>query len=572
MFGTKREEAGMQGGESAKAAQPAALSETADEAERGLSLSFARTLSWLSLVVVLLTSLGLSFFISNSARQTLMHRQENFITVLTQNLNNQIFQRFAVPTIMAYGRISLREAPQYERLDKVVKSVIEGLPVTKLRLYDFSHVVAYSTMPGEIGKKGLAPLGIEKVLAGEMSQPEIVAAMPVWRALFSMPLDPGSFQLRVLYPLRGDAFRLGRTPVLGVLELTQDITADYVQVLAFQCIIVVMCLLSSVVLFALLLLIIHRAEKTLALRMQKNRQLEKEIQSTERLVSMGRVVASIAHEIRNPLGIIRSTAELLQRRASKVQDKGTMRLLQAIYDESVRLSQTVNDFLDYARPRQPKQDPVDLGLVLGQIFAFVEGEFARSGVEIAREVGESVWVLGDKDLLYRAFYNVLANARQALDGGGSIRVRLACDGDWAELAFTDSGKGFDPDVLPHLLEPFFTTKDGGTGLGLPIVKSIIESHGGSIALANAPEGGACVTVRLPLAKELMKKACAASHGEEEAAPVVLTASMDKAPQDARTGKEHAEGASAKDDGAPDGEDRVLAGDKPEVTARDGATV
>ncbi|MBR6468566.1 MAG: HAMP domain-containing histidine kinase [Desulfovibrio sp.] len=544
----------MQGSEPAKTAQApgASADEAVDEAERGLSLSFARTLSWLSLVVVLLTSLGLSFFISNSARQTLMHRQENFITVLTQNLNNQIFQRFAVPTIVAYGRISLREAPQYERLDKVVKSVIEGLPVTRLRLYDFSHVVAYSTTPGEIGKKGLAPIGIEKVLAGEMSQPEIVAAMPVWRALFSMPLDPGSFQLRVLYPLRGDAFRLGRTPVLGVLELTQDITADYVQVLAFQCIIVVMCLLSSVVLFALLLLIIHRAEKTLALRMQKNRQLEKEIQSTERLVSMGRVVASIAHEIRNPLGIIRSTAELLQRRASKVQDKGTVRLLQAIYDESVRLSQTVNDFLDYARPRQPRQDPVDLGLVLSQIFAFVEGEFARAGVEIDKETSGPVWVLGDKDLLYRAFYNVLANARQALDGGGRIKVRAACDGDWAELAFTDSGKGFDLDVLPHLLEPFFTTKDGGTGLGLPIVKSIIESHGGSIALANAPEGGACVTVRLPLAREVMKEALKAGAGAGEegtgasAEPVLLAEpAAPPAEEAARNAHGAAEGAQAR---------------------------
>ena len=132
MFGAKREDGTMQGSEPAKTAQApgASADEAVDEAERGLSLSFARTLSWLSLVVVLLTSLGLSFFISNSARQTLMHRQENFITVLTQNLNNQIFQRFAVPTIVAYGRISLREAPQYERLDKVVKSVIEGLPVT----------------------------------------------------------------------------------------------------------------------------------------------------------------------------------------------------------------------------------------------------------------------------------------------------------------------------------------------------------------------------------------------------------------------------------------------------------
>ena len=108
----------------------------------GLSLSYARTLSWLSLLVVLLVSLGLSFFISNQARQTLMERQEGFALLLAQNLNNQIFQRFAVPTILAYGHIALRQEEQHDRLDGVVRSVIEGLPVSRLRVYDFNRVVA----------------------------------------------------------------------------------------------------------------------------------------------------------------------------------------------------------------------------------------------------------------------------------------------------------------------------------------------------------------------------------------------------------------------------------------------
>lgn len=472
----------------------------ADEAERGLSLSYARTLSWFSLVVVLGTSLVLSFFISNQARDTLMQRQESFASLLAQNLNNQIFQRFAVPTIIAYGHISLREAQQYELLDKVVKSVIQGLPVARLRLYDFAHVVAYSTDVGEIGRSGLAPLGLENVLAGNRPKPDIIARLPMWQAPFRMPLEPGTFLLRVLYPLRGDAYRQGAgQPILGVLELTQDITTDYGQVITFQGIIVVLCLLSSVVLFSLLLLIIHRAERVLTARMQKNRQLENELQSTERLVSMGRVVASIAHEIRNPLGIIRSTAELLQRRAKKVEDKATVRLLEAIYDESVRLSQTVNDFLDYARPRQPRQDPVDIELVIAKILAFVGGEFGRNGVTLNTTMEERPWVLGDKDLLYRAFYNILANARQAMTGPGPIDIRVGVRGDKAVIDFRDSGPGFDEAALPHILEPFFTTKEGGTGLGLPIVRSIVESHGGAIALSNAEPHGALVEVTLPLA-------------------------------------------------------------------------
>ena len=101
---------------------------------------------------------------------------------------------------------------------------------------------------------------------------------------------------------------------MGALELTQDITGDYEQILLFQGVVVVTCLLSSVIMFALLLMLIQRAERVLADRMAKNRQLENELHSNEKLVSMGRVIASIAHEIRNPLGIIRSSAELLQRR------------------------------------------------------------------------------------------------------------------------------------------------------------------------------------------------------------------------------------------------------------------
>ena len=104
------------------------------EAEGGLPLSYARPLSWLSLVVILLTSLGLSFFISNSARETLLTRQEGFARLLVENLNSQIFRRFALPTLMGYGRIALRQPAQYDRLDQVVQSVLQGLPVERLRI------------------------------------------------------------------------------------------------------------------------------------------------------------------------------------------------------------------------------------------------------------------------------------------------------------------------------------------------------------------------------------------------------------------------------------------------------
>ena len=292
-------------------------------AEQDLPLSYARTLSWLSLLVIMATSLVLSFFIANSAREALLTRQENFSRLLAENLNHQIYRRFALPTLLAHGRIALRQPSQYERLDQVVQSVVHGLPMERLRIYDFTRVVAYSTSREELGRMGVGPESLDDTLRGGVPKPELISNIPDWRAIFHLPLPSGTFVLRTLYPLRGEPLQPGaEPPIMGALELTQDITSDYEQILLFQGVVVVTCLLSSVIMFALLLMLIQRAERVLADRMAKNRQLENELHSNEKLVSMGRVIASIAHEIRNPLGIIRSSAELLQRRMGKA-DAGT---------------------------------------------------------------------------------------------------------------------------------------------------------------------------------------------------------------------------------------------------------
>ena len=507
-------------------------------AEQDLPLSYARTLSWLSLLVIMATSLVLSFFIANSAREALLTRQENFSRLLAENLNHQIYRRFALPTLLAHGRIALRQPSQYDRLDQVVQSVVHGLPMERLRIYDFTRVVAYSTSKEELGRMGVGPESLDSTLRGGVPKPELISNIPDWRAIFHLPLPSGTFVLRTLYPLRGEPLQPGaEPPIMGALELTQDITSDYEQILLFQGVVVVTCLLSSVIMFALLLMLIQRAERV---RMAKNRQLENELHSNEKLVSMGRVIASIAHEIRNPLGIIRSSAELLQRRMGKA-DAGTSRILQAIYDESVRLSQTVNDFLDYARPRQPRQDLVDLDLVLSQVLAFLEGELGRVGVAIERATSPGLWVRGDKDLLYRAIYNILVNGQQAMDGPGIIRIssRRSDDGR-VVLEALDSGPGFDPALLDSVLDPFFTTKDGGTGLGLPIVSSIINSHGGEIRLANGPEGGALVRILLP-----------AAEPEKPEEPEIPAAAAEAQSAPAESGEAAARPADDREKGTPE---------------------
>ena len=472
-----------------------------------LPLSYARALSWISLVLILCTSLGISAVITNSARESLLRKQTDFALLLAENLNHQIYRRFTLPTMLVFGRIALRQPAQYERLDHIVLSVIHGWQLKSLRVYDLSSTVAYSIDKEELGNDALAGAAVRAALQGGAPEFEIISAIPMWQALFMVAaLEPGSFVLRTTFPLRVEG-RAGSEPevedaqetppTMGVLEFHQDITGDFKAVIAFQWLIVITIMLSSAVLFTLLLVFIRRADRVLALRLAQNRALEEDLHVSERLASMGRVVASIAHEIRNPLGIIRSSAELLLRRAGQT-DPRTSGILQAIFDEAVRLSQTVNDFLDYARPRQPRRDYVDLVQVLKQVLAFQEGHIERQGVQVELALQESLPVMGDKDLLYRALYNLVVNALQAMEGVGSLRVsgRTHADGR-VELALHDSGPGFDPENLPRLMDPFFTTKDSGTGLGLSIVNSIIISHGGAFGLENAADGGAVAQISLP---------------------------------------------------------------------------
>ena len=469
-------------------------------------LSYARTLSWISLVLIFCTSLGISVIITNSARESQLTKQTDFALLLAENLNHQVYRRFTLPTMLVFGRIALRQPAQYERLDQVVLSVIHGWQIKSLRIYDLSSIVAYSIDKEELGNESLAGGAVGNALNGGAPEFEIISAIPMWQALFMVAtLAPDSFVLRTTFPLRVETRATSGTesdeeetsPIMGVLEFCQDITEDFKAAIAFQWLIVGTIMLSSAVLFTLLLVFIHRADRVLTLRLAQNRALEENLHMSERLAGMGRVVASIAHEIRNPLGIIRSSAELLLRRTGQT-DPRTSGILQAIYDEAVRLSQTVNDFLDYARPRQPRQDYVDLVEVLKQVLAFQAGHIERQGVQLELELEKSLQVKGDKDLLYRALYNLVANALQAMQGAGSLHVsgRTHADGR-VELALRDSGPGFDPQNLPRAMDPFFTTKDSGTGLGLPIVNSIIGSHGGSIRLENAAEGGAVAHIFLP---------------------------------------------------------------------------
>lgn len=447
--------------------------------------------------------------IGNMARATLLERQQQYALLMAENLNHQIYRRFTLPTFLTFGRIALRNSKQFDLLDDVVRSTIHGLPIESLRIFGTDTLVNYSIDTEDLGKSGLAPINVENIFKDSTTNFEILSSMNILHAMFIMPLPKNSFIMRTTFPLSVDvkpykANDSREASVTGVLVITQDITDDYATIVNFQWILLATCLGTSAVLFIVLQFFIARSERILTARMERTRDLEKTLHDNETLTSMGRIIASIAHEIRNPLGIIRSSSELLLKRGrTNNTEPSSIAMLSAIFDESCRLSRTVNDFLDYARPRKPRQDSVNCALLLDQALSFLHTEFTKHSIELITQLETQLPVTGDKDLIYRAVYNVLTNALQAVGENGIIRVRARCTNKHTVLIEVhDSGPGFPLQSLTNVLEPFFTTKDQGTGLGLPIVNTIIQSHEGTLELTNAsPEygGGAIVRIELPLA-------------------------------------------------------------------------
>ncbi|CAM2061800.1 Histidine kinase [Desulfovibrionales bacterium] len=472
---------------------------------------FTKALSISSLILILASGMFLSIVIANSARQTLLAKQQEFGLILAENLNHQIYIRFIVPTMQYFQRIALRQPAQYEGLKKIILNTIHGLHIQELRIYDPDHVVSFSTSQENVGKESLAGLTVCKAFEKGEHGFEITSHTSPLGSFLQGTYAPGSVILKTFYPLRlkpeGDK-SIPKGTIIGVLEIAQDISDDYHTVVRFQWLIVITTLISSVALFLVLLVIIRKVDRLNAQGISERERLERELHQSEKMASMGRMVAGIAHEIRNPLGIIRSSAELLLKKYASPEDLNG-RILKAIFDESQRLSQTVSDFLDYARPRQPKQEVVDLARLLDQALMFLEQDSARSKVMVERRYLLemcSMRVLGDKDLLYRALYNTLTNALQAMANQveaenkkqtGRLIIESSATPTELTLTFTDNGPGFDEAIKDKLMDPFFTTKDQGTGLGLAITNNIIRSHDGDLSVENAARGGTRVTIKLP---------------------------------------------------------------------------
>ncbi len=232
-------------------------------------------------------------------------------------------------------------------------------------------------------------------------------------------------------------------------------------------------------------------------------QAQEEARRAERLAALGQLSAGLAHEIRNPLGVIKGSAEILRQKLS-ASDALAQELSGYIYTEVNRLSALVGRFLDFARPSQLNTKPEDVTALLEKCLKAVAEQGATASVKIVREYAASLpRAMIDAELCEQAFTNRLLNACEAMDKSGQLTIRAAAVKESPEapsqiaVEIADSGPGISEEMKEQIFNPFFTTKKSGVGLGLAIVSKIIDAHGGVVKMVSSPGHGACFRLKLP---------------------------------------------------------------------------
>jgi PAS domain S-box-containing protein len=234
------------------------------------------------------------------------------------------------------------------------------------------------------------------------------------------------------------------------------------------------------------------------------KRMQEQLRWTERIAELGTLASGMAHEIGTPMNVILGRAEYLLNRTA---DEGMKRGLATIVTQVERITKVMNQLLAFARRKAPERRAIDLTEIVEESLEMFEERIAQSRITIAKTIEPSLPpVCADRDQLIQVLVNLVTNSLHAMPEGGRLELRLAREGSHLCLCLSDTGHGMPEEVRSKVFEPFFTTKDfgKGTGLGLTVVKGIIDEHNGTIAIESIVGKGTTFCIRLPLDKAPLK--------------------------------------------------------------------
>jgi len=445
------------------------------------------------LVFIIFTPI-LAILISNHANQVMLSRSEEYALVFASNINHQLYDRFVLPSYLRYGSLIPQHPGQQKRLDVIIRNITHGMKIESVSILDQqSDVVAYSTANERVGFQEDGGDAYLKAKEGRSA-----SRLEVWGSLLSLLPGAKAPYCRLISYI---PFRSENQPeqILGVIEIVQDMSEDYRATIRLQGMIGGISFLCMFILFVVLRLIVARADHIIDARARERQVLEDKLRSSEHLAGLGKMVATVSHEIKNPLGIIHSSAEMLSKRLSQ-ESPANGQLCKVIVDETTRLDSIVREFLDFARPREMHRQSLAVRDVLEAAVKFLAPELERRNISCHVKADANLPdIQADRELLYRAILNILLNGIQAVEKDGSLGIVITRSSPGlhgVKIAISDSGPGIPAERLVQIFKPFYTDKSRGTGLGLAIVKNIIDSHQGKIEVTSITGQGTTFAITL----------------------------------------------------------------------------
>jgi two-component system, NtrC family, sensor histidine kinase HydH len=436
-----------------------------------------RWFAWLSPVVIILIALANAWLISNFLNNHLFQREAS----VTRDFVDNIFR--------SDGSLGYLAAPQDKALAEQFRGTVDHLThmrdVLRANIYGADRTMVWSTDPTLIGKRFGDNEELEEAMHGEL----VVHAGRITHDGQGkdehIGLDPSiEFFVESYIPLQ----RGGKGPVLGVVELYKAPLALTSAIREGQIQVGLTALGTALLLYATLFWMIRRADNTM------KRQHEQLVE-TETLAVVGELTAAVAHNIRNPLSSIRSSAEL----ALDSPGEDCSEQAEDIIREVDRISERITELLGFSAKNRTAIAPLDLDALLQQCTADHQSAFERRTQRLSYSCSATKpMISADSTLLRQVFHSLFSNAAEAMSEGGICEVGLVNQGaQELRIEIADTGSGISAEHRAQVFRPFFTSKPKGLGLGLPLAQRIIERYKGSIALDSRVAGGTVVTIILP---------------------------------------------------------------------------
>jgi len=234
-------------------------------------------------------------------------------------------------------------------------------------------------------------------------------------------------------------------------------------------------------------------------KLRENQELQKRLARSEQLSQLGQLSAGIAHEIRNPLNYLSLGLDHLRDSLASEKDQDKIKeQISRMKQEVLRLSHLIKNFLNYGKPLKLDKMPVKLSWLIDDSLRMVENSVSDRKIRVKKVLGHEIVLFGDREHLKSCFTNVMLNAVQAVSNGGSLDISAGQDRSSAVIKFKDDGMGIDEAMLKKVGEPFFTTKEGGVGVGLAITKKILAEHDGQIEIESERGKGTIVKITIPV--------------------------------------------------------------------------